>query len=284
MGRLLHQNWFVACRTKLLWILCALVLIISAAARTDTHSSAVNAAPAIGVAYAFFAAAYLGEGAASGRQDGQIITGASRLQIYLADWLTVTGCCVLILLFMLAGDLLGAVLFGSLEGTFMSWLMYTLAMVCNACAWCALYVFVCVLIVGRKPGRSTTALIVCTVLLIAMMVWINVLENALMEPEFYTERDMGAVMMQMPVDDPDAVDPEELIPNPNYVGEPQRSMYSTTLDFLPIAQPLLLSDLPEAPFDWETVWEPLLIMLDCLVLTLAAGILGAALFSRRELD
>lgn len=283
-ARLLQQNIFVARRSWLLWLSCGLLFVISAAARYDTDGR-LGVTPALGIVYAFFAAVYLGEAGTSGRIDGQIIRGAPRAQIYFAAWLTVTGCFVLILLCTVSGDLIGSLAAGTLSGSAVGWLIYIGAMILNAAAYAALYVFVCLLATGRGAGRPTIALIICAAVLIGMLIWVNGLQSALMEPEYYLPEAMGDdVVMYMPVDDPADLDPADLVQNPDYVPEPTRSAYWATLRFLPLAQAIMLPDIPDARPVWGDLEMAVLIMLDSCILAAACVALGTVLFARRELD
>lgn len=282
-ARLLRQNFFVAVRTKLLWVICVLAFAVSAAVRFDFNR--LGATPLLGVVYAFFAAVYLGDAGTSGRLDGQIIRGASRPQIYLAEWLTVTACCVLTLLFTLAGDLAAALITGSTAGSFLGWLAYVAGMIINAAVYSALFTFICLLAAGRRPGRATIALIICAAVLIAMMIWLNELQNALMEPEFYLPQEMnGGFYIYQPIGDPSTANPSELIPNESYVPEPTRTTYWEILRCMPLSQGIMLADLPDAQPVWEDVQLVLFVLIDGCILIAVLDALGILLFSRRELD
>lgn len=286
MRHLWRQNWFVAYRSGLLWLICAVMFAFSVAVRTAAPLDQLGAVPGLGIVYAFFAASYLGDAGTSGRLDGQIICGKPRTWIFVSAWLTLLASFVLILLCTVAGDLVGGLISGSVEGYAAGWLVFLAGMIFNAAAYAALFALIGMLIVGRRPGRGTATLIVCVVVFIAMMICVNSLQDALMEPEYYAAvgSEEETLWYEYPVLDISEYDPADLVENHDYVPEPLRSTYWNVLRFMPLSQAVMLLDYPGISPDWEEMREALFLWLDALVLTLGAGALGALLFQRRELD
>ena len=113
MMRLLRQNWFVARRSTLLWLLCAVMFAASFWAKSCLDAALIT--PGLGFVYAFMAAVYLGDAGTSGRLNGQIIHGSTRTGIVTAGFLTLLVLALLILLATLAGGLAAAFLMENLD-------------------------------------------------------------------------------------------------------------------------------------------------------------------------
>lgn len=290
MAKLLRQNAFVARRSVLLWLLCIGMFAMSVMARAE-YSNIMNIAPGLGFVYAFIAAVYLGDAGTSGRLDSQIIVGAPRFQIYLSSWLTLTGCCILILLASLAGDLAGTPLAlreGTADFEIWGWMVYVLSMILNAAAYAALFVFIGMLLTSRRAGRGTVTLIVCTVIVLAMAIGVQVLDNALREPKYYIETPVAGTeaSFMTAVDEADLAQyaPEDVIANEDYIDEPQRTAYWNVLQAVPLSQAILMMDLPGSEPTSEVMQLIFPIWLYSGVLIVLTSALGMLLFQRRELD
>lgn len=290
MSLLLRQNWYIARRSRLLWIISAAMLLISAASRLE-ESDQMSVAPGLGIAYAFFAASYLGEAGAAGRLEEQIISGAPRPQVYMASWLTVTGCSVLILLFTMAGSLLTGFLVqnaGPLAVTaevpetqreFGLWTVYTAGMILNAAGYAGLYVLAGLLIAGRGPHRGTWILIVCVCIFLVFILWGGSLSNELAEPETLVHVDRLPAMTANGFSHVTAA--ARVMPNPSYVPEPHRSQVLALLRFLPPTQCTWLQDFlyGQPASDGDIVQT----YLSSVLLASGSCAAGTVLFCRRQL-
>lgn len=282
MNRLLSQNWFLA-RRGTLWVIAGVMFVVSAWGQLEYSGNTVL--PGLGVVYAFFAAEYLGEMGTSGRLDGQIIHGSSRLQVYLADFLTVLFCFWIVLGATVAGELAAAALTGALSAyNPAGWLAATGGQMLNAAAYAGLLTLAGLLLVGRQPGRGTIVLIVSICLFAAVAVWGGIVASRLDEPESLSYYEIGEVY----VDAAAPSDTEEYLAgpmlNPDFVQEPERGQLDSLVRILPVTQSLWLNGFAKSAPTQETA-GPLIWTYVYALLTAAGSVaVGVLLFGRRELD
>lgn len=284
MARLLAQDWFVARRTGMLWLICAVMFAATAFSKAALDGS--NMTPGLGFVYAFFAAVYLGDAGTSGRLDGQIIAGSSRLRVYVCALLVLLACFVLILLCTLGGELAGTALTGSLDSYVPDgYLVYAAGLVANAAAYAGIFTLIGMAVAGRRPGRGTVMLIVSICIVFGAAIWGSEIDSRLMQPEYTSHIEVGGEALDVygTVSDTAGL-PVQTVSNPAYVREPERSRLMTMEQFLPVSQAALLIDISctgPTPENARTAGE---ISLYCVLLMLGTGAAGALLFRERELD
>lgn len=234
MTRLLRQDGYIARRSTLLWILCAAAFLICGMIRLDTDQE-LPVISGIGIVYAFIAADHCGSFGSSGRLDNQVIAGCPRPQIWLSSWLTLTFCCVLVLLFALGGDLAAGLLRNGVAESLTGWLICALGLILNAAAFAALYTLFGLLIAGRQASRGTVLLIVLTCVYLVFAIWGSYVDSALSEPETVPVFNLPPGV-EVYVDDMDSMYVAGEMPNPDYVAEPARSKLMSLSRFLPVTQ------------------------------------------------
>ena len=293
MGSLLKQNWFVARKNFLFWLILAVLFFGSGWAALSFYSE-LGMVPGLGIVYAFFAAVFIGDAGSSGRLQNEIVAGFSRTAVWFSCFLTLLFCFVLMAAAAMLGDLAGTAFAGRIEVYDPQLLgLIFLSLCLNAAGFAGMFTLICLLITGRRSGRGTVMLIVCCSVFIAIGIWGGNIENALWEPEMITSYDMSEVGIDADMIDvfyEDGENPSGLVtrqvPNPAYVGEPLRSQYEAIEDFLPVTQAIRMlqvlrsGDGPMSPEAWHALY---ILWLDAAILTACTAGACVVLFRRRDL-
>lgn len=284
MRRLLRQNWFVARHNVLLWIICAVTLTFAACSQAFLVGSKVT--PGLGFVYAFYAAIYFGDAGTSGRLDAQLMHGASRPHVYLAQFLTLFFCCLLILAATVGGELAVISVSDELHQYVLPGILANAAgLVLNAAAYAGIFTLVGMALAGRRPGRGTLALIVSVCFVLAAAIWGSWIDSRLMEPENVAYVEMGDAAVDVYADPRYAQTlPFKSAPNPSYVHEPERSRLEALERFLPVTQCIWLANLNFAEPTAEGMRAALDTYLYSLILLLLASVSGILIFQCRQLD
>ncbi|MBD5560340.1 MAG: hypothetical protein HDQ87_08320 [Clostridia bacterium] len=284
MKSLLSQNWFVARSSVLLWLCCAAAFVITFFVIADNGDSQII--PGLGLVYAFFAAVYLGDAGTSGRLDGQVIHGSARFRIYLAHFITLFVCFLLILFCTLLGELAAYAVNGAFfDMSGPGLLLDTAGLLLNAAGYAAMYALIGLLTVGRRPGRGTVLLIVCVSLVLALAIWGSVIMDRLAQPEYdmVIRTGFNTEIAWYGDDYPDGVEAEK-VPNPYYVAEPERSRLESLTRFIPVTQCIVLHSFLDMEPTADAAGIAGEIYLYSALLTAVCSAAGIALFQRRELD
>lgn len=223
---------------------------------------------AIGVFLSVFISLFIGAEFDEGTIRNKIVIGHTHSAIYLAN----TAVCILAGWLMSLGYLASSLLVGiPLLGFFHTGLptifLQGVCVFALSAAYAAIYCFVAML----SPSRAVTA-IVCILLSFLLLFAGTAVSNRLDESEYYYIPTEPEEFLGM--DDPQNFD---LIPNPYYLEETERPVYSTLMEVLPGGQSLQLSGMLDESRRYGT---KLLASLGWVILS---GCCGVLLFQKRDL-
>lgn len=307
MSNLLAQHWFIAKKHALFWILF-LFFFVGGVLSALEYGPNFSLAGGIGFALTAVTAFFISAEGTSGRLDNEIITGFSRTQIWLSNFLLVFFLGLLLLAAAAAGDFTAAALQENLDWYNLTGLgLFAAGAVLNTGAYASLYTLTLMCCVTRSSGRGIFALILCMCIFLLFLICGSILSDRLSEPPCFTYYSYGGTGdfrvdaydsdAELPTEIPDAytwetgyVLPADIEPytevNPLYVSEPLRTQYIQILQFIPLTQMTLLADLAfTAPEDNPDCFSAASTMwLDAGIIIAGCTAAGLVLFRRRNLD
>lgn len=294
MSNLFAQNWFIAKRQALLWIL-VIFFFAAAALNTLEYGDGFSLTAGIGLALAAIAALFISDQGTSGRLAAEITGGFSRAQIWLSNFLLVLFLGLLLLLSAILGDLAASALKGSLGNISGSgFLLFLAGVILNTGSYAAIYTMILMCVAGRRIGRGLIGLLLCIAVFLCFAVWGAALTERLNEPEFltYYEYRDGESEITVYGTDPriDAQIPDELRKhmqrNSRYIHEPLRTQYGQTLQFLPLTQAFFLAEIAfiDPRNDAGIGCRASTMWLDAGMIIAGCTAAGLLLFRRRDLD
>ena len=304
MSNLLALHWYIA-RRQVPFLLLLLFFFLGSIVNTLENGPDFSLTGGIGLALAALAAFFIGEQGSSGRLDSEIISGFSRTQIWLSNFLLLLFLGLLLLAAAIIGEFAAVALKYDFSPYSVSGFgLFLGGAILNTGAYAAVCTLITLCLAGRSSGRGVVALIVLVCIFLVFFIWGSALSDMLSEPEYYTyygyangdviaygtsaSLDMDALEAYARETGQDHPEEPQFCReyNPQYIDEPLRTQYTQILQFIPLTQIYMLSELafsePEnAPelFDAaSTLWlNAVIIIAGCT----AAGIL---LFKRRNLD
>lgn len=216
----------------------------------------------IGLTAAVFTSLFLGTEYSDGAIRNKVMSGRSRVTIYLAGFLTVFAASVLSLAAYWAVALgFGIPLFGGLRMSAGEALSTLLGILLMTAAFCALFTFV-----TMNCSRKAATAVACILLFFAMLVASTYVFGRLDAPEFISSYDFTVN---------GELQPTEPEPNPRYLRGTERTAYEFFRDLLPTGQSILYSiGMADNPAR--------LMVLAVAVFAVFTGA-GAALFRRKDL-
>lgn len=274
MRNLLSANFFRLQKSGLFWGTLAisfgvgLMLVLNRLGDRASYGASISLdqiifghAVTIGLVGSVFVSLFLGAEHSDGAIRNKLAAGHDRTLVYLADLLTMAGCCLLFCLACLAAVLgLGVPLIGPPSVPLGELLPLLAGSLTVAVSFCALFTLVAV-----NCSRKSLSVVACMLGVIFMMSLTTYLSARLDQPEF-----RGTTPL---VVDGQLVTGTE--PNPLYLRGAKREVYQTLDDLLPYGQALQYMTFAAA----HPERLPLYSLADTVVLTAA----GIALFRRKDL-
>lgn len=281
MGNLLSAGFSRLWRSKVFYLAAGTVFLLAVFIMLNAgHEAAADASGYfysleqryfdVGAFAGIFLAAslslFIGTDYSDGVIRNRLMVGRTRREIYLASAVLCAAASLAITCAWLAGGLAGVPYLGW-------WTIGTrgVAMALAVSALAGVSLSALLLLTATISGGKAGAAVACMFLWLALLLAASTMYNALCEPEMYS----GAVIT---VDGLQMLDPT---PNPAYVAEPLRSVYTAAVNILPTGQMILLANIA----DRETIAianYPLQIAASVL-LTAGATAAGLALFKRKDL-
>lgn len=175
----------------------------------------------IGIALSVLISLFTGTDYSDGTIRNKIITGQSRQNIYIANFITCTAIGLLLCIWGSAVNLaIGVPLFGMPEMSVHILGLLFLDSILAAIAYAAIFN-----LVGMLCSNKSHAVMICILTAFALFFVTLYLYSALSQPEMSEAAAMTDGKMSI-----------EMMPNPNYISGMKREIYQFFLDFLPSGQ------------------------------------------------
>lgn len=276
MGKLLSANFSRLKRDKVFWIVAAVILIVALAnilisANSEevmSESGFVVAledfyygqTPLMGIAFGLFMSLFLGTEYSDGTMRNKLIVGHTRIQVYLANFLTCFAAGVVFVAAWFLGGAPGFFLIGPMEMGASGYLLYLLVAIGFTGAFSALFTMI-----GSLSANKAMTVIWSLIVLSGLTMAASGLNDRLSCPEM-----LGGTAF---------IDGEfvtvEPTPNPLYLSGAVRTVCAYLLDFLPTGQSLLMHNVD--------IQHPIRQFLFSLIFTGIVTAVGVAAFRRKDL-
>ena len=241
MSNLLSANMARLKGNKAFWCGFLLLTVLGAVERigiyADTDSSQLDeafwiGALLIGFVLSVFVSLFVGTEYSDGAMRNKVISGHTRLEIYLANvtacifagWLMCLGCVA-------ASLIVGIPLLGFFQEPAQTVLLYGICVFALTAAYAAIFCLITML----NPNRSVSA-IICVSLAFILLFAGTAISNQLEEEESYFIPDES--LAQGEIADPET---SQWVSNPSYLNGTDRRAYELMFEILPGGQSLQLS-------------------------------------------
>lgn len=247
MSKLLSANFFRLKRDKIFWIVSAAMLVISAFSMINNGITAqkyadenidnnltvldscyFNLLPMIGFFFSIFISLFLGTEYSEGTIRNKLISGHTRTDIYLSNYLTCLAGTEFIYVLFLIGGLTGIPFFGGWKGSASQLIIYIVIGFFITASLTAILNMLSMMSANKAITAVLSIVISLVLILLASSIY-----NVLNEPEMTRE------MIEYTAD---GVTLGDEIPNPAYVSGLQRKIYEWLLQFLPTGQSILAAN------------------------------------------
>lgn len=216
----------------------------------------------IGLTAAVFVSLFLGTEYSDGTIRNKIVSGCSRLEVYLAGLLTVCAAAFLSLAaYWSVAAAVGLPLFGPSRMAPLELLVNGLGILLMTAAFCAIFTFI-----ALNCTRKAAAAVLCILLFFALLVASTYVYSRLDAPEFISGYEMSVN---------GEIVPTELEPNPRYLQAGQRAAYEFLRDLLPTGQSI--------QYSVQNVENALRLMGLSAAVTAVFTAAGAVLFRKKDL-
>lgn len=214
----------------------------------------------IGGFCALFSSMFLGTEYSDGTMRNKIIVGHTRVNIYMANLVTVFVVTLMLMCVWLLGPLIAMPFFGVWTMGITSLMGYLMIAVLFEAAFAAIFTFICM-----QSSNKAMTIVISLLLFLGMLVAVGMINSALSEPETVNGILMTKDGMQMS-------DPE---PNPNYVSGMTRKIYEFINDFLPTGQGIQL---------WQLqMGNTVRMAVSSIVITVVTTLSGILIFRKKDL-
>lgn len=183
--------------------------------------------PMLSIVFAAFTGLFLGTEYSDGVIRNKIISGHTRSNIYLSDFIVTFFASLCMLIAVLAGGLVGIPTFGWLKMPTGQFILYIVICVMFTAALSAIFTFIGMLISNKAASAVLSILLSLGLILVASVIF-----NALGEPEMSS----GAIITM------DGIQMMEPHPNPRYIGGTLRKVFQFIIDFLPTGQGIQMAN------------------------------------------
>lgn len=273
MRNLLSAGFSRLWRSRIFWLCCAAVLVISVVSmfngcrmaeayddQSPLEDYYFNTLPVISFVCAVFSGLFFGTEYSDGTLCNKLIVGHTRRDVYLSGYILCFAAVLIMTALLFLGGLCGIPKLGVWQMGAGALAVYFLLSALMAASIAAISAFIALL----SHSKAVTAVISITVML-GLLIFASFMYNSLCEPETYSG-------MMMTVNGLEAMDPE---PNPAYVGGAMRGVYEFLVDLLPQGQAILMADTELA--------HPLRAGICSAALVLVVNLAGLILFGKKDL-
>ncbi|MDE6590384.1 MAG: ABC transporter permease [Oscillospiraceae bacterium] len=215
----------------------------------------------VGLTVAVFASLFLGTEYSDGTIRNKVISGCSRVTIYLSGFLTVSAASVLSLAaYWIVALGMGIPLLEPSQISVGGALFTALGVLLMTGAFCAIFTFITI-----NCSSKTTSAVVCILLFLALLIASTYVYSRLDAPEFVSNYNIvnGELVASEPV------------PNPRYLQPGPRAVFEFLCDLLPTGQ--------GTQYSVQAVAHPVRLILCSLGVTAVFTGAGAVLFRRKDL-
>ena len=251
MRNLLSANFCRLFKNKLFWILTFCLLVWSAVAAYDNacnilyspgpysdakavpESVCFDSGPVVLLVIPVFASLFLGTEFSDGTMRNKIVVGNRRGRIYLANFITVSAASLVFCAAWHIGSLSALPVLGLWSVGVFGWLLLVL----KSALFCVAFSAVLCLISHIITNKAAVAVFEIVIALAVIMAG-SFLYNTLLEPEMAS----NGVTISTNENGETVLEPIAPHPNPDYIPEPQRSVYKRILNALPSGQAILLAN------------------------------------------
>lgn len=263
MRELLSADWYMMRKQRGIWWLClcaiglaVLFAIVGGMNAAEGYPVYMDGGPlGIGSMIAAAAAALLcgvsfDNAFSEGTIRNKVATGRTRAQVYWASYLSCTMAAVLVFACYVLALILSVLSFVDVGREAAEITETTLLSLCTIPAYTALYCAVCM--IGGRKGVG----IACLVVFVAVFVVAWWLMMSLDEPETMEVYSWDTTEMDVVIDEhgnrmfEETAAAVDTVPNPHYVAEPARSVYTFFVNFLPAGQSMQLLFAAEPALVW----------------------------------
>ncbi len=283
MGRLFASTFFRMLKKIVFWILLISMFVYGIYSASNAASEAragftldgcvFEFVPFMGIVAAIFISLFVGSEYSDGTIRNKLVTGHSRMRIYLANLIVCSIACVLVSLAYIAGIIVVSSSKGGELLTEMS--VIALFLLCSIFASAAFTSIMTMLAMlnSNKAGNVVVSMILALVLLVSS----SYIYQRLGEKEMYDN--------YVSVNEAGIPTQVEQLPNPLYIDGTPRAVLEVINDLLPSGQAMQLADafdtegianknIENAPYWW--------LGYSMLVIVLTSG-MGIALFRKKEI-
>lgn len=281
MSKLLSANFFRLKRDKIFWIVSAAMLVLSAFSMinngitaqkyadqniennvTALESCYFNLMPMIGFFFSVFISLFLGTEYSEGTIRNKLISGHTRTDIYLSNYvICLVGTEFIYVLFLIAG-LVGIPFFGIWKAPISQIIIYIIIGFFITASLTAILNMLSML----STNKAATA-VLSIVLAFALMIIASSIYNVLAEPETTAE------FISMSADG--KVEFGDEIPNPAYVFGLERKIDEWLVQFLPTGQGILAAN--------SEISQPVLNIVYSIIIAAIVNIAGIFAFRKKDL-
>lgn len=278
MRKLLSANLSRLRRDKIFWIILLVTLVFSLLYICNSARSAevmeesgyvviledyyFQLAPFAGMVFSIYISLFLGAEIGDGVLRNKLIVGHTRVQVYLANFLTCFLACLCFLTVWLLAGLPGLRMIGPFDMGWNGYVVYVCLAVCVTAAFTAVFTFA-----GTMCNNKALTVVVTLVVWLAMLLAASGLYDRLCEPEM-----QSGVVLMTETQQLEMLDPT---PNPLYLGGAARQAVECLMDLLPTGQAIRLAN--------AEIGNPLRPLLCSLLLTVAVTGLGLACFRKKDI-
>lgn len=281
MSKLLSANFFRLKRDKIFWIVSAAMLVLSAFSMinngitaqkyadqniennvTALESCYFNLMPMIGFFFSVFISLFLGTEYSEGTIRNKLISGHTRTDIYLSNYVTCLVGTEFIYVLFLIGGLVGIPFFGIWKAPISQIIIYTVIGFFITASLTAILNMLSML----STNKAATA-VLSIVLAFALMIIASSIYNVLAEPETTVE------FISMSADG--KVEFGDEIPNPAYVSGLERKIDKWIVQFLPTGQGILAAN--------SEISQPVLNIVYSIIIAVIVNIAGIFAFRKKDL-
>lgn len=281
MSKLLSANFFRLKRDKIFWIVSAAMLVLSVFFMinngitaqkyadqniennvTALESCYFNLMPMIGFFFSVFISLFLGTEYSEGTIRNKLISGHTRTDIYLSNYLTCLAGTEFIYVLFLIGGLVGIPFFGIWKAPISQIIIYIVIGFFITASLTAILNMLSML----STNKAATA-VLSIVLAFALMIIASSIYNVLAEPETTVE------FLSMSADG--KVEFGDEIPNPAYVSGLERKIDEWLVQFLPTGQGILAAN--------SEISQPVLNIVYSIITVVIVNIAGIFAFRKKDL-